>query len=448
MKNLPLLITALFLGGRIGRAELAICAVSYKEQPGFTEPRPGARIWIGKPLATFPNPAEVTIERKYVMSLAWRHGAFVNGLNALFTFGFTQDQLKQIAAQLPQDRTTQLGVLLNGNCLGYTPCTRDWVKYGIAAGTPGQPQVYDDQIKKLQAAGIAVKGSVHYTIEEFENLVKTRDPRAASGTIEGLICNGKVDNPVQAQVSPTQKAVICLEPVQAAISLRNIGVDQSAFPVLVRALGVPAANLKAVSGEVLAADAKRKTPDSGGERLLLSEGDSSTVEVNLTRELKCEYANPGTGPLALQLRLEIAAGGFYNLEARHSSNAWLDLPAPEMKAVAFAEAQFQSLQRVAVTGGNDTVRLGTHPLEGKPVTVAVYSKAGAVQRILRLDPNPDTKAWEMAWDAKTQQLHILGHGTRSRYWMSAADQLGWEVRMDVADQSKLETTDGQVRRVE
>jgi hypothetical protein len=54
----------------------------------------------------------------------------------------------------------------------------------------------------------------------------------------------------------------------------------------------------------------------------------------------------------------------------------------------------------------------------------------------------------MAWDAKAQQLHILGHGAKSRYWVSAADQLGWEVRMDVAKDSKLESADGTVRRVE
>ena len=82
------------------------------------------------------------------------------------------------------------------------------------------------------------------------------------------------------------------------------------------------------------------------------------------------------------------------------------------------------------------------------MTVAMYSKDNAVRRILRLDPNPDTKAWEIAWDDKVQQLHILGRGTKTRYWMSAADQLGWEIRIDVADRSKLETNDGQVRRVE
>ena len=175
-------------------------------------------------------------------------------------------------------------------------------------------------------------------------------------------------------------------------------------------------------------------------------GESRTVDLNLTRSAGCEFAGTGTGPLSLQFRLETQPGSY---AAQHDNrNAWLDLPAPEVRVVAFAEEQLQALHTVAVTGRHDTVRLGTHLLDGKTVNVAVYSKAGAVRRILRLDPNPGTKTWEMAWDAKAQQLHILGHGVKARYWMSAADQLGWEVRIDVAKRSQLETTEGQIRRVE
>jgi hypothetical protein len=120
-----------------------------------------------------------------------------------------------------------------------------------------------------------------------------------------------------------------------------------------------------------------------------------------------------------------------------------------VKVEEMVEGKFTQIRAVPVTGTFDQVRLGNYPLDGKTLTIAVFSKENKTGRILRLDPNADpATSWEMAWDAKAQQLHILQHSPKARYWMSAADQKDWEVRLDVPDYSKLETKDGGVRRVE
>ena len=429
------------------RAEIVFTTVSGVEKPGMTplaDPR-GGRKWVGAPLVTFPNPTAVSIERKKLLYANVRNGNFMWWRTPLLNLGLTEAQKAELAAKLPSDKTSQLAAVIDGFLIGVTPQTRNWLKWESTVGQLYPALSYDLETAFLKKVGIPVTGSVVEDAEEIRENLERKKLFELSGSIETMICRSIVDNPLQARVSPPTTTVLCGEPVQAAISVRNIGIDQSAFPVGVRDIGVPASNLRVITGKVLAADPGHETPKRGEDRRMLQEGEGSTNDVNLTRALGCEYAKAGTGPLALQFRLEVPAG---LLNSPHNYEAWLDLPAAEVKAVAFEETQFQARQTVAVTGMNDTVRLGTHLVDGKMVTVAVYSKDNAVRRILRLDPNPDTKAWEMAWDSKAQQLHILGRGTKTRYWMSAADQLGWEVRADMGDRSKLETTEGQVRRVE
>jgi len=437
----------LCLAGR--GADLQICPMATTAQPGVTEvqnPR-GLPLMVGAPLLTVSVPTELTLEYRRVLgSLYNAHNqpSFLIADRGYFTIPLTKEQLEQLAKALPEDRTTSLVIVMDQWVLGATPFTRDWRKWGCGAGGHLYGS-HSEEWKRLQTANVKVIDKTRRSLAGYAPALATP---ADLGKLEDLICQGKAGNPVQTTIQPAQRAFFLHEPVQAVIALRNIGIEQSMFQVKVRDMGNPAENLKAVSGSILRADANHAPPARPVEDRKvpwLAEGESSSTAVNLTRAVGCEFATAGTGPLSLQFRLYAGPTVF---PWAHNPNAWLDLPPPDVTIAALEAAKFTEIKSAAVTGSYDTVRLGTHPLDGKTVTVAAYGKAGKVGRILRLDPNPDTKSWELAWDGTAQQLHILQHGTRARYWMTAADQLGWEVRMDVPDYSKLETTDGKVRRTE
>ena len=424
--------------------EACLCFYKYVETPEFSPAAAGSRsiLWLSKPLITFTLPAQITLENRMVASVNGRVPRCSVSDLSYFTIPLSKQDLDKLTSVVPPDKTTSLAVVLDGFVIGLTPYTRDWKKWGCGAAF--WPQPYNsEEVKHLQAANVKVIDRVTLSFKDWE---QNKKRPSEGGTLEDIVCRGKADNPLQSQVNPLQRIVFNREPVQAALSFKNIGIDQSTFKVALHMPGLLAANLKAVSSKVLTADPHHNTPPWGEDRGWLQEGESMTLDANLTRVLGCEYGQTGSGPLTLQYRLGISIP--FGEDGEHNDNAWLDLPAPEVTVVAFAEGQFKELSRATVTGAFDTVRLGTHPLEGKPVTLAVYSKAGAVGRILRLDPNADTGTWEMAWDATAQQLHLLGRGLRTRYWLTAPDQLGWEVRMDAGKDTRLETTEGKVRRVE
>jgi hypothetical protein len=463
MKTVFVATLVLLSCARVEAAQLTLCLWEAndgfsKKQPEFSEVRTasGREIYLSPPLFETVSPAEMLVEWREIVSVNQRDGEFGIARRQYFTVPFSKEQLDLLVERVPKDKATSLAVAVNGTVVGVTPFTRDWRKWACAVAYSTMDSA---DTKFLEAAGVKVIKKPTATKEgtpkkEEGTPMKETPPKAADpqkrpriyrGAINDMVCSGTVDNPVHSEVTLSEKSYLCFEPMKVALSVKNIGIDQATFRPLVFGPGKLKSNVRAMSGPVVEAPEKVAPPQTKGQERLYP-GDSAAAQGNLTRELGCEFARAGTGPVSLQFRLLI---GTNHPMSRCSDDAWMNLPAPEVKVEEMAEGKFTPIKAVPVTGTFDQVRLGNYPLDGKTLTIAVFSKANKTGRILRLDPNADpATSWEMAWDSKTQQLHILQHSPKARYWMSAADQKDWEVRLDVKDYSKLETKDGVVRRVE
>jgi hypothetical protein len=221
-------------------------------------------------------------------------------------------------------------------------------------------------------------------------------------------------------------------------------MEKTDYPVEICGIGDAGQNLRMIAGNVLELGDNCGISRKVTERPLLDVGESLTSNVNLSRSLGAEYSRSGIGRLALQFQMGIR-------QNRGGSRwwRWLKLPAPQMTVNPFDEKAFKAATGVKPGGDDYTeIRIGNHAMEGGSLNIAVFKKDESVVRILRFDPPVDTTAWQAAWDAKEKKLHVLAKGRGTRYWVTAPDQMDFEKRMDVAETSVLETTDGRVERKE
>lgn len=445
MKILNQIIAALSLQQPL-YAQIELRPVSESAKEGYKDMGLSySKRWAGEVLIKLPKPTALEVEKRLFFSISMsRESYFTQMPHDCLVIPVPQQELELIAGKMPEDKTSQLAVYVDGTFIGFTPRTKNWARRGVTVTRDWELQEAD--LDKIRQIGIEVKGTLGFEFGLNKPIAPDKDlyKNSGAGAVEDLVLKKILENPLKSEVTAPEKVVFQQEPAKIAVKYTNVGVDQSAFAVKIWNVDKFRSHHRLAKDSILGLSKAGKPGILSEEHYELLEGQSFSATVNLTRELGLDYQRLGAGKMGLQIKLGIGAVGSNNWE-KHNSDAWMDLPAPEVKVAGFAEASFKELQRAVIDDG-ELLRVGTHKLEKEDVTLLVFTKDGKVNRILRLDLPAGLTTMEMKWDTKKKQAHILATGPKSRYWVTAEDRLDFEILQEVPSSSKLELKDGGVKR--
>jgi hypothetical protein len=408
--------------------------------------------FIGPALLKIPNPKELKIERVAILGPPdARHGVFRTRIVAALKLDISPEALQMLLTKTARERTTSLAVLLDGKLLGITPRTREWEKFGISIIGHGGSGVSEAEMNKLDKAGVLVIGGSNLNLPP-DLPVKAIGPASLQKegsetsyypqSIEEHISRGMVFPPYLIDLKWANNIAFNVEPVSMEFCIKNIGIEQSCYPVNFYNFTANRSMIRLLEGGILKPVAA-KTFDATEESPIIEEGKSLTTIFNFTRNMNLEYSI-GTGCLKAQFKLLVNTAHTFG---KHDENTWINLPSPEIKVLAFAEREFKELKRLELTDG-ELLRMGTYRVATDEVAILVFAKNSVISRILRLEPKVASSEWSLAWDSKKRQAHVLATAARARYWVTATDRLDFDVRLDVPASSKLQAKDGKVTRVE